>query len=227
LRVLVAEDDDRAADYLVRGLTESGHVVDRVADGETALAMAGEGIYDAIILDRKLPELDGLGVIRRLRDHDPRIPVLMLSAIASSRDRVEGIRAGCDDYLAKPYVFAELLARLEAVARRADRARQDAVLRVADLVLDTHSRTAMRAGKAIRLQRREFLLLEKLVRHAGQVVTRAMLLETAWDYDFDPRGNVVDMHIHRLRRKLDDGFTEPLIETVRDAGYRIRDRPVS
>lgn len=224
MRVLVAEDDDRAASYLVRGLTESGHVVDRVGDGETALAMAREGIYDAIVLDRRLPELDGLAVIRRLRARDPRTPVLMLSAIASPRDRAEGLRAGCDDYLAKPYVFAELLARLEAIARRGDRAPQSSVLRVADLELDTASRTASRGGKLIRLQRREYLLLEKLVRHAGQVVTRTMLLEAAWDYDFDPRGNVVDMHIHRLRQKLDDGFAEPLIETVRDAGYRIRER---
>lgn len=222
MRVLVAEDDDRAADYMVRGLTESGHVVDRVADGETALAMALEGIYEAVILDRKLPGMDGIAVIRRLRDHDRRIPVLMLSAIASARDRVDGIQAGCDDYLAKPYAFAELLARLEALTRRADATRQGGLMvQVGDLMLDVESRTATRAGKMIRLQRREFLLLEHLVRHAGQVVTRAMLLEAAWDYDFDPRSNIVDMHIHRLRQKLNEGFAEPLIETVRDAGYRI------
>jgi two-component system OmpR family response regulator len=222
VRVLVAEDDDRAADYMVRGLTESGHVVDRVADGETALAMALEGIYEAVILDRKLPGMDGIAVIRRLRDHDRRIPVLMLSAIASARDRVDGIQAGCDDYLAKPYAFAELLARLEALTRRADATRQGGLMvQVGDLMLDVESRTATRAGKMIRLQRREFLLLEHLVRHAGQVVTRAMLLEAAWDYDFDPRSNIVDMHIHRLRQKLNEGFAEPLIETVRDAGYRI------
>ncbi|HEX9461385.1 MAG TPA: response regulator transcription factor [Alphaproteobacteria bacterium] len=227
MRVLVAEDDTRTADYLVRGLTESGHVVDRVADGETALAMAREGIYDALIVDRKLPALDGLTVVRRLRQGDPRTPVLMLSAIATTKDRVEGIRAGCDDYLAKPYVYAELLARLEALARRTDRARGASVLRVGDLEIDTEGRTATRAGKLIRLQRREFLLLEKLVRHAGQVVTRTMLLEAAWEYDFDPRGNVVDMHIHRLRQKLDEGCPHPLIETVRDAGYLIRERPVT
>ena len=222
MRVLVAEDDDRAADYMVRGLTESGHVVDRVADGETALAMALEGIYEAVILDRKLPGMDGIAVIRRLRDQDRRIPVLMLSAIASARDRVDGIRAGCDDYLAKPYAFAELLARLEALTRRPDATRQGGLMvQVGDLMLDVESRTATRAGKMIRLQRREFLLLEHLVRHAGQVVTRAMLLEAAWDYDFDPRSNIVDMHIHRLRQKLNEGFAEPLIETVRDAGYRI------
>jgi two-component system OmpR family response regulator len=223
VRVLVAEDDERTADYLVRGLTESGHVVDHAADGETALAMALEGIYEALVLDRMLPGLDGIGVIRRLRAADARILVLMLSAVASTADRVEGMRAGCDDYLAKPYAFAELLARLEALARRADRSRRATVLRVGDLELDLASRTASRAGAPVRLQRREFLLLEHLVRHAGEVVTRAMLLEAAWDYDFEARGNIVDMHVHRLRQKVDDGFAYPLIHTVPGAGYMIRE----
>jgi two-component system OmpR family response regulator len=223
VRILIAEDDDRTANYLVRGLTESGHIVDRVADGETALAMALEGIYEALVLDRMLPAMDGLTLVRRLREQDPRTPVLMLSAVASTVDRVEGMRAGCDDYLTKPYVFAELLARLEALGRRADRSRRLSVLRVGDLELDTVGRTVSRAGRPISLQRREFLLLEQLLRHAGQVVTRSMLLEAAWDYDFEARGNIVDMHIHRLRKKVDEGFSCPLIRTVPSAGYMIRE----
>jgi two-component system OmpR family response regulator len=223
VRILIAEDDARTANYLVRGLTESGHIVDRVADGETALAMALEGIYDALIFDRLLPAMDGVTLVRRLREHDPRTPVLMLSAVASTIDRVEGMRAGCDDYLTKPYVFAELLARLEALGRRADRSRRRSILRVGDLELDTVGRTVSRAGRLIHLQRREFLLLEQLIRHAGQVVTRSMLLEATWDYDFEARGNIVDMHIHRLRKKVDEGFSYPLIQTVPSAGYTIRE----
>jgi two-component system OmpR family response regulator len=223
VRILIAEDDDRTANYLVRGLTESGHIVDRVADGETALAMALEGIYDTLVFDRMLPTMDGVTLVRRLREHDPRTPVLMLSAVASTIDRVEGMRSGCDDYLTKPYVFAELLARLEALGRRADRSRRRSVLRVGDLELDTVGRTVSRAGRLIYLQRREFLLLEQLIRHAGQVVTRSMLLEATWDYDFEARGNIVDMHIHRLRKKVDEGFSYPLIQTVPSAGYTIHE----
>ena len=223
MRVLVAEDDDRTADYLVRGLSESGHIVDRVADGDAALAMAQEGIYEALVLDRKLPGIDGVTVVRRLRQHGRHLPVLMLSAVATTADRVEGLRAGCDDYLAKPYSFSELLARLEALLRRADRARGNPTLRVGDLELDTVSRAVSRGGQIIDLQRREFLLLEQLLRHAGQVVTRSMLLEAAWNYDFEPRGNIVDMHIHRLRQKIDDGFPHRLLHTVAGAGYMLRD----
>ena len=222
MRVLVAEDDERTADYLVKGLTESGHIVDRVVDGPTALAMALEGIYEALVLDRKLPGLDGLSLVRRLRQRDRRTPVLMLSGVATTMDRVEGLRAGCDDYLAKPYSFAELLARLEALDRRTDRTRGHAILQVGDLQLDTVSRTVSRDGRVIDLQRREFLLLEQLLRHAGQVVTRSMLLEAAWNYDFEPRGNIVDMHIHRLRHKVDEGFPSRLIHTVPGAGYTVR-----
>jgi two-component system OmpR family response regulator len=223
MRLLIVEDDNRAVRYLLRGLTESGHVVDHAADGETGLALAREGIYDALIVDRRLPMLDGLTLVRRLRDHDTVTPVLILSAIGSAADKVEGMRAGCDDYLAKPYAFSEVLARLEALARRADRARRAAVLRVADLELDTRARQATRGGQAVRLQHREFLLLEQLVRHSGQVVTRTMLLEAAWNYDFDPRGNIIDMHIHRLRQKIDQGFAFPLIHTVLGAGYMLRE----
>jgi len=223
MRLLVVEDDDRAAGYLARGLTESGHIVDRAADGETGLALALEGIYDVLVVDRRLPALDGLTLIRRLRQRDRATPILVLSAIGDTADRVEGMRAGCDDYLAKPYAFAEVLARLEALARRTDRARGAAMLRVGDLELDTLARRASRVGKDIRLQHRELLLLAHLMRHAGQVVTRSMLLETAWNYDFEPRGNIIDMHVHRLRQKVDHGFAYPLIHTVQGAGYMIRE----
>jgi two-component system OmpR family response regulator len=217
------EDDDRAGTYLARGLTESGHVVDRAADGELGLALASEGIYDALIVDRRLPILDGLSLIRQLRASDTLTPILVLSAIGSSADRVEGMRAGCDDYLAKPYAFSEVLARLEALARRADRARRSRVLRVGDLELDTESRLVSRAGREIRLQHRDLLLLATLMRHAGQVVTRSMLLETVWNYDFEPRGNIIDMHLYRLRQKVDHGFAHALIHTVPGAGYMIRE----
>lgn len=227
MRVLIAEDDERTADYLVKGLSESGHIVDRVEDGATGLVMALEGIYEAIVLDRKLPGLDGLTLVKRLRQRDRRTPVLMLSGVATTADRVEGLRAGCDDYLAKPYSFAELLARLEALGRRSDRSRANVVLRVGDLELDTVSRTVSRAGRAIDLQRREFQLLEQLVRHVGKVVTRSMLLESAWNYDFEPRGNIVDMHIHRLRHKIDQGFPSRLIHTVPGAGYTVREASVA
>lgn len=222
MRVLVAEDDERTADYLVKGLTESGHAVDSVANGASALAMAQEHVYDALVLDRKLPELDGLTVVRRLRRRDQRTPVLMLSGVASTADRIEGLRAGCDDYLPKPYSFVELLARLETLQRRASRSHAPAVLRISDLELDSLSRTVSRGGKPISLGRREFLMLEHLMHHAGEVVTRARLLETAWTYDAEPRGNVVDMHIYRLRRKIEDGFSHQLLHTIPGAGYTMR-----
>jgi two-component system OmpR family response regulator len=223
MRLLIIEDDSRTTRYLMRGLSESGHVVDHAADGETGLAMALEGIYDALIVDRRLPALDGLTLVRRLRAASATMPVLMLSAIGGARDRVEGLQAGCDDYLAKPYAFAEVLARLEALACQADRTQRFAMLRVADLELDTKARQASRAGQPIRLQHREFLLLEQLMRHAGQVVTRSMLMEAAWNYDFDPRGNIIDMHMHSIRQKVDHGFAQPLIYTVLGAGYMIRE----
>jgi two-component system OmpR family response regulator len=181
-----------------------------------------EGIYDALIVDRRLPVLDGLTLIRRLREQDTTTPILVLSAIGNTTDRVEGMRAGCDDYLPKPYAFAEVLARLEALARRVNRARDAALLRVGDLEIDLQARRASRAGEDIRLQHRELLLLACLVRNAGQIVTRSMLLETAWNYDFEPRGNIIDMHVHRLRQKVDQGFAYPLIYTVLGAGYMIR-----
>jgi two-component system OmpR family response regulator len=224
MRLLIVEDDDRGARYLVRGLSESGHIVDRAADGETGLALALEGIYDVLIVDRRLPALDGLTLTRRLRETGAHTPVLMLSAIGSAAERVTGLRAGCDDYLAKPYAFAEVLARVEALVRRTDRARRSTVLRVGDLELDTQARRASRAGRDIRLQLREFLLLEHLMRHEGQVVTRSMLLEAAWDYDFEPRGNIIDMHMHRMRQKIDHGYVNQLIHTIQGAGYMLSDK---
>ena len=219
MRLLVIEDDERGASYLVRGLAETGHIVDRAAEGGEGLAMASEGVYDVLIVDRKLPGLDGIDLVRRLRAAGQDTPVLMLSAIASMRDRVVGMQAGCDDYVAKPYAFAEVLARVEALARRVNRSRREAVLRVGDLCFDFAGRRAVRGGREIALQHRECLLLEVLMRHAEQIVTRSMLLEAAWRYDFEPRGNIIDRHVYRLRQKIDQGAAEPLIRTVRGAGY--------
>src|SRR5258706_13315544 len=222
MRILIVEDGVRGSHFIARGLTESGHIADTADDGGTGLAVAREGICDVIVPDLRLPAMDGIELVRRLGTQDPATPVLMLSAVAGLTDRVVAIRAGCDDYLAKPYAFAELLARVEALARRADRARLQNVLQLADLALDTRARRASRGGRDLNLQHREFLLLECLMRHAGQVVTRSMLLEAAWDYHFDPRGNIIDMHMHRLRGKVDRDFARPLIHTVMGAGYVVR-----
>ncbi|MDE1167261.1 MAG: response regulator transcription factor [Pseudomonas sp.] len=227
MRILVIEDDTLAAGYLVRGLSESGHVVDSVADGRQGLEMAEEGIYDALIIDRKLPSLDGLALVRQLRADDLHTPILMLSALASTEQRVEGLRAGADDYLAKPYAFVEVLARLDALLRKTHAQGAGQVLRVGQLELDCAARTARREGREIALQHRESLLLAKLMRHSGEVVTRDMLLESAWDYAFDPNDNVIDKHIYRLRRKLDAGFERPLIRTVAGAGYSLDEAAVS
>lgn len=229
MRLLLIEDDVRAAGFLLRGLSESGHVVDHAVEGDLGLALASEGIYDALIVDRRLPNLDGLALVRQLRLSDTVTPVLMLSATGAMTDRVEGMRAGCDDYLAKPYAFAEVLARLEALIRRAGRQSGDTMsgqdtLCIADLEIDTKARRVRRAGVDIPVQQREFLLLHMLVRHAGQVVSRSMLLEAAWTYDFEPRGNIIDMHIHRLRGKIDRNHDVKLIQTVPGAGYRLRAR---
>lgn len=231
MRVLVIEDDAQTAQYLLRGLSEGGHVVDVASDGHDGLAMALEAIHEVLVVDRRLPGIDGIEVVTRLRAKGLRTPVLMLSAQASTQDRVEGLRAGCDDYLAKPYAFVEVMARLDALRRGVQNAGQPSPpghsrrLVVGELSLDCATRVAVRQGRSISLQHRETLLLEKLMRHSGQVVTRDMLLDAAWDYAFDPNDNVIDKHIHRLRRKLDEGFSHSLIRTVAGAGYRFDGQP--
>jgi two-component system, OmpR family, response regulator len=223
MRVLVIEDDRDAATWLIKGLKESGHLVDHAADGEQGLALASEGVHDVLIVDRMLPKLDGLSVIRNLRADGISTPVLILSALSDVDERVRGLRAGGDDYLAKPYAFAELLARLEGLSRRSGGNAQETSLKACDLELDLLTRSVTRAGKDIPLQPREFKLLEYLMRNAGHIVTRTMLLENVWDYHFDPQTNVIDVHVSRLRSKIDKGFEEPILQTVRGAGYMIRD----
>ena len=224
MRILVVEDDKDAASWLVKGLKESGHVVDQASDGEQGLGMAAAADYDVLIVDRMLPKLDGLKLIRSLRDQDNKVPILILSALSEVDERVKGLRSGGDDYLAKPYSFAELLARVEGLGARKLLDPKDAKLRALDLELDLMTRAVTRGGKAIVLQPREFKLLEYLVRNAGHIVTRTMLLENVWDYHFDPQTNVIDVHVSRLRGKLDKGFAVPLLQTVRGAGYMIRAR---
>ena len=221
MRILVIEDDAVAAQYLVKGLNESGHVVDHAADGETGYDMASSAEYDVLVVDRMLPRLDGLKVIERLRASGDRTSVLVLSALGEVDDRIEGLKSGGDDYLTKPYAFAELLARVEALARRRDPEAAQTRLQVRDLEMDLLARTVTRAGEKILLQPREFRLLEFLMKNAGQVVTRTMLLEKVWDYHFDPQTNVIDVHISRLRGKIDKGFDTALLQTVRGAGYRL------
>ncbi len=223
MRLLIIEDDREAADYLVKAFREVGHVADHAAEGEEGLALALEGGYDALIIDRMLPKLDGLAVIGRLRAKNITTPVLILSALGAVDDRVKGLRSGGDDYLPKPYSFAELLARIEVLARRHVGRGEETQYRVGDLELDRLSHRVIRGKEEIILQPREFRLLEYLMKHAGQVVTRTMLLENVWDYHFDPQTNVIDVHISRLRSKIDKGFAQPLLHTVRGAGYMIRD----
>jgi two-component system OmpR family response regulator len=222
MRILVIEDDRETAQYLVKALKESGHTAETAADGEEGFTLAAEGGFDVLIVDRMLPSRDGLSVVKALRDRGDRTPVLILSALGNVDDRVKGLRAGGDDYLTKPYAFSELLARVEALSRRAAPEEQATRYTVGDLVLDRLSHRVTRAGQPIALQPREFRLLEYLMKHAGQVVTRTMLLEHVWDYHFDPQTNVIDVHISRLRAKIDKGFATPLLHTVRGAGYMIR-----
>lgn len=223
MRVLVIEDDNEMGRYLVRALEESGHAADLAVDGEEGLALGRDGTYDALIVDRMLPLRDGLSVVSQLRDDGVRTPVLFLSALGDVDDRVEGLRAGGDDYLVKPYAFSELLARIDALTRRAQPELAQSRLAVGDLVLDRMSRRVSRGGQPIALQPREFRLLEYLMRNAGQIVTRTMLLEKVWDYHFDPQTNVIDVHVSRLRSKIDKGFDRALLQTVRGAGYMISD----
>lgn len=224
MRVLLVEDDPDVSGYLAKGIAEHGHTVDQARDGKTGLFLATTEQYDAMVIDRMLPELDGLAIVKSLRATGNTVPVLILSTLGEVDDRVQGLRAGADDYLTKPFAFSELLARLEALRRRAAAAiSNETVLRVGDLELDLLTRVAKRAGRVIALQPREYRLLEYLMRHAGQVVTRTMLLERVWDYHFDPQTNVIDVHVSRLRSKIDKGFDRPLLHTVRGAGYMIHE----
>jgi len=222
MRLLIVEDDREAAAYLQRGMADAGHAVDAAANGADGLRLAADGAYDVIVLDRMLPGLDGLEVLRSLRAAGVRTPVLLLTALGGIDDRVEGLEAGGDDYLVKPFAFAELLARVNALARRPPTQDVRTELAVADLRLDLLKRTVTRAGRRIDLQPREFQLLEYLVRHAGRVVTKTMLLENVWQFHFDPKTNIVESHMSRLRGKVDRGHACDLIHTVRGAGYLLR-----
>ncbi len=224
MRILVIEDDAEAAAHVSRGLREAGHVVDHAVDGEDGLNMAEAGNYDAYIVDRMLPKLDGLSLLTRRRGEGDETPALFLSALGEVDDRVKGLTAGGDDYLVKPYALSELLARVEALGRRRTQpANVTTRYEVGDLEIDVITRTVRRAGRKIDLQPREFRLLEYLMRHAGQVVTRTMLLENVWEYHFDPQTNVIDVHISRLRSKIDKDFEKPLLRTIRGAGYTVTD----
>jgi two-component system OmpR family response regulator len=222
MRILVIEDDREAGAWLAKGLGEHGHVADVVGDGVDGLAMALAEGYDAAIVDRMLPRLDGLAIIAAMRRAGNTTPVLILSALAQVDDRVKGLKAGGDDYLTKPFAFSELLARLEAITRRGGAAAPETTLAVGDLAMDLLARTVTRGGRPVELLPREFRILEYLMRNAGRVVTRTMLLEKVWDYHFDPQTNVVDVHISRLRQKLDRNAEAPLLHTVRGAGYCLR-----
>lgn len=222
MRILLVEDDPHTAGFIAKGLKEDGHSVDHADNGRDGLFLATTETYDAIVLDRMLPQLDGMTVLRTLRGTSNRTPMLLLTALGDVDHRVEGLRAGADDYLVKPFAYAELSARLDSLARRGTGGSGEPTrLRVDDLELDLLKREAIRDGKAIELQPREFRLLEYLMRQAGRVVTRTMLLEAVWDYHFDPQTNVIDVHISRLRQKIDHGFAAPLLHTVRGAGYRL------
>jgi len=223
MRLLVVEDDREAAAYLRKALREAGHICEIAYDGEEGLALALDGEFDVFVVDRMLPKRDGLSLVSEVRKRGIRTPVLILSALGQVDDRVTGLRAGGDDYLSKPYAFSELLARIEALARRVAPQAADTVYKIGDLELDRLAHRVTRLGREIPLQPREFRLLEYLMRHAGQVVTRTMLLENVWDYHFDPQTNVIDVHVSRLRSKIDKGFDRPLLHTVRGAGYMIRD----
>lgn len=222
MRVMIVEDDRETAEHIKRGLEECGYVADHADNGIDGLNMAMDGSYNVIIVDRMLPGLEGLELIRRLREHEDLTPVLILSALGDVDDRVQGLRAGGDDYLTKPFAFVELLARVEALSRRKDQDSTITELELDDLYLNRLTREVRRGGQKINLQPREYRLLEYLMRNSGQVVTRTMLLENVWDYHFDPQTNIIDVHISRLRGKIDKGFDKPLLQTVRGAGYMLK-----
>jgi two-component system OmpR family response regulator len=222
MKILLVEDNEQVSQFVRKGLQESGHTVDHADNGRDGLFLASSEGYDAIILDRMLPGgIDGLGIIEALRKTGNKTPILILSALTEVDERIRGLRAGGDDYLAKPFAFGELAARLDALVRRSQGAETKTSLTVADLRLDLLARKVSRGGKTIALQPREFKLLEYLMRHEGQVVTRTMLIENVWDYHFDPQTNVIDVHVSRLRQKIDGGFERSLLHTVRGVGYRL------
>jgi len=226
MRILVVEDDKSTAEYIRDGLIEAGHNIDVAADGMDGMYLATEQKYDVLIVDRMLPRLDGLALIQALRSSGSKTPVLVLSSLAKVEERVKGLRSGGDDYLVKPFAFSELLARLETLIRRGEPAQvEQTSLAVGDLVMNLMSRTVTRAGKAIPLQNREFKLLEFLMRHADQVVTRTMLLEGVWDFYFNPQTNLIDAQVSKLRQKIDKGFEKSLIHTIRGAGYKLSLNP--
>ena len=221
MKLLIVEDNERVSQFLLKGLAEAGHTVDHAANGRDGIFLAATGPYDAIVMDRMLPGgIDGIAIIETLRRTGNRTPILILSALGEVDDRIQGLRAGGDDYLVKPFAFGELLARLDALVRRAQETRPETTLVVDDLAMDLLTHKVTRAGRTIALQPREFKLLEYLMRHANQVVTRTMLLENVWDYNFDPQTNVVDVHVSKLRQKIDTGGRQ-LLRTVRNAGYRL------
>ena len=222
MKILLVEDNEQVSGFLKKGLMESGHVVDCADNGRDGMFLAASETYDAIIMDRMLPGgIDGLGIIAALRATGNRVPILIVSALDEVDERIRGLKAGVDDYVVKPFAFGEVLARLDALARRSHESYAEATLKVGDLSIDLLSRKVTRAGKSIVLKPREFKLLEYLMRHADQVVTRTMLLENVWDYHFDPQTNVVDVHISKLRQKIDAEFERPLLRTVRNAGYMV------
>ncbi len=223
MRILIIEDDSETAAYVSKGLGEKGYLVDIAHNGKEGLVRAIGEDYDLAIVDRMLPELDGLSIVETLRKAEKDTPIIFLSALGGVNDRVKGLRSGGDDYLVKPFAFSELLARVEALLRRPASRVVETSLRVADLEMDLLARQVKRAGQMIELQPREFRLLEYLMRHAEQVVTRTMLLENVWDYHFDPQTNVIDVHISRLRQKIDKNFEPALLHTIRGAGYSLRD----
>ncbi|OFA03953.1 response regulator transcription factor [Duganella phyllosphaerae] len=225
MKLLLVEDNERVGRFVKKGLTEAGHTVDHADNGKDGMYHAVSASYDAIIMDRMLPGgIDGLSIIEALRMHGNQVPILILSALDGVDDRIRGLKSGGDDYLIKPFAFGELLARLDALMRRSQSVSVETTLTLGDLSMDLLAHKVVRAGKPVALQPREFKLLEYLLRHANQVVTRTMLLENVWDYHFDPQTNVIDVHISKLRQKIDAGFPTPLLRTVRNAGYMLTDR---
>lgn len=222
MHVLLIEDDDRVGNYIEKGLREAGHLVDRCCDGKQGLIQASSESYDAIVLDRMLPSVDGLKILQTIRATGDMTPVLILSALGDVDERIRGLRAGSDDYLPKPFSIAELIARVEALARRGPAPAEPTAYRIADLEIDRLGHAVRRAGRRIDLTAREFRILEYLARNAGRVVTRSMLLESVWDYHFDPQTNIVDQHVSKLRQKIDRDYDKPLIHTVRGTGYVLR-----